>query len=43
MGIGRNEYIDMMNRSKSGKGIFRKRVPPKNLLPSEPVWVGGSL
>lgn len=37
MGIGRNEYIDIMNRSKTGKGIFRKRVSPKLLLPSEPV------
>jgi hypothetical protein len=37
MGIGRNEYIEMMNRSKTGKGIFRKRVAPKLLLPTQPV------
>ena len=37
MGIGRNEYIELMNRSKTGKGIFRKRVAPKLLLPTEPV------
>lgn len=40
MGIGRNEYIDIMNRSKTGKGIFRKRVAPKLLLPAEPVCGG---
>lgn len=39
MGIGRNEYIEMMNRSKTGKGIFRKRVAPKLLLPTQPVCV----
>lgn len=37
MGVGRNEYIELMNRSKTGKGIFRKRVAPKFLLPTEPV------
>ena len=37
LGIGRNQYIELANRSKSGKGLFRKRVAPRLLLPTEPV------
>eukprot|EP00047_Mylnosiga_fluctuans_P004767 m.236504 g.236504 ORF g.236504 m.236504 type:complete len:826 (+) comp12981_c0_seq1:40-2517(+) len=39
LGIGRNQYIDLMNqsRSKTGLGLFRKRVNPKQLLPTKPI------
>ncbi|EDQ88251.1 uncharacterized protein MONBRDRAFT_26464 [Monosiga brevicollis MX1] len=37
VGIGRNEYIDLLNDSKSGRGMFRKRINPKNLLPKQPL------
>eukprot|EP00056_Hartaetosiga_gracilis_P007045 m.103517 g.103517 ORF g.103517 m.103517 type:complete len:939 (-) comp12617_c0_seq1:98-2914(-) len=37
MGIGRNEYISLMNKSKAGKGMFRKRLKPKAVLPNKPI------
>eukprot|EP00730_Choanoeca_flexa_P003369 TRINITY_DN11384_c0_g1_i3.p1 TRINITY_DN11384_c0_g1~~TRINITY_DN11384_c0_g1_i3.p1 ORF type:complete len:834 (+),score=166.17 TRINITY_DN11384_c0_g1_i3:131-2632(+) len=37
MGIGRNEYIDLLNNSKTGKSMFRKRINPKTLLPKLPL------
>ncbi|BFZ16729.1 hypothetical protein BsWGS_19768 [Bradybaena similaris] len=36
LGIGRNQYIDLMNQCRSSKKFFRKR-PVKDLLPSQPI------
>eukprot|EP00053_Salpingoeca_punica_P017406 m.167681 g.167681 ORF g.167681 m.167681 type:complete len:749 (+) comp17200_c0_seq1:325-2571(+) len=36
LGIGRNQYIDLMNSMRS-KGFFKKKANPKNLLPPKPV------
>ncbi|XP_060576810.1 protein FAM91A1-like, partial [Ruditapes philippinarum] len=36
LGIGRNQYIDLMNQCRSSKKFFRKK-PPKDLLPTKPV------
>ena len=36
LGIGRNQYIDLMNQSRSGRKLFRKRNA-KELLPLKPV------
>ena len=35
LGVGRNQYIDMMNQSRNKR--FFRRVPPCQLLPSKPV------
>lgn len=36
LGIGRNQYIDLMNQSRSGRKLFRKRNA-RELLPLRPV------
>ncbi|EDO47478.1 predicted protein [Nematostella vectensis] len=36
LGIGRNQYIDLMNQCRSSKKFFRRK-PLKELLPSKPV------
>jgi len=36
LGIGRNQYIDLMNQSRSGRKLFRKRNA-RELLPLKPV------
>ncbi|RUS75324.1 hypothetical protein EGW08_016913 [Elysia chlorotica] len=36
LGIGRNQYIDLMNQCRSSKKFFRKR-PVKELLPGQPI------
>ncbi|XP_032220338.2 protein FAM91A1 [Nematostella vectensis] len=36
LGIGRNQYIDLMNQCRSSKKFFRRK-PVKELLPSKPV------
>ncbi|XP_061181640.1 protein FAM91A1-like [Saccostrea echinata] len=36
LGIGRNQYIDLMNQCRSSKKFFRRK-PPKDLLPAQPV------
>lgn len=36
LGIGRNEYIDLMNQCRSGRKIFRRKNV-KDLLPSKPI------
>ncbi|XP_064606810.1 protein FAM91A1-like isoform X2 [Liolophura sinensis] len=36
LGIGRNQYIDLMNQCRSSKKFFRKK-PVKELLPTQPV------
>ncbi|KAK3090617.1 hypothetical protein FSP39_013167 [Pinctada imbricata] len=36
LGIGRNQYIDLMNQCRSSKKFFRRK-PPKDLLPTQPV------
>ena len=39
LGIGRNQYIDLMNQSRSSKkfGVFFGRKSGKDLLPTKPV------
>ncbi|CAG0881006.1 unnamed protein product, partial [Darwinula stevensoni] len=36
LGIGRNEYIEMMNESRGGKKLFRRGKSNRDLLPSKP-------
>ncbi|XP_063404273.1 protein FAM91A1-like [Mytilus trossulus] len=36
LGIGRNQYIDLMNQCRSSKKFFRKKNP-KELLPIQPI------
>lgn len=36
LGIGRNQYIDLMNQCRSAKKFFRRR-PVRELLPAQPV------
>lgn len=36
LGIGRNQYIDLMNQCRSSKKFFRRR-PVKELLPGQPI------
>ncbi|XP_028399499.1 protein FAM91A1-like [Dendronephthya gigantea] len=36
LGIGRNQYIDLMNQCRSSRKFFRKR-PVRDLLPMKPV------
>ncbi|EFX78521.1 hypothetical protein DAPPUDRAFT_53387 [Daphnia pulex] len=36
LGIGRNQYIDLMNQSRSGRKLFRKRNA-REFLPTKPV------
>ncbi len=36
MGIGRNQYIDLMNQSRSGRKLFRRRNA-RELLPLKPI------
>ncbi|GFO05062.1 protein fam91a1 [Plakobranchus ocellatus] len=36
LGIGRNQYIDLMNQCRSTKKFFRRR-PVKELLPGQPI------
>ncbi|XP_054271055.1 protein FAM91A1 isoform X2 [Macrosteles quadrilineatus] len=38
LGIGRNEYIDLMNQCRSGRKLFRRKNV-RDLLPSKPVDV----
>lgn len=47
LGIGRNEYIDLMNQCRSGRKLFRRRnvkdhLPTKPArIPIESWWVVG--
>ena len=36
LGIGRNEYIELMNQCRSGRKLFRRKNV-KDLLPSKPI------
>lgn len=36
LGIGRNEYIELMNQCRSGRKLFRRKNV-KDLLPPKPV------
>lgn len=38
LGIGRNEYIDLMNKCRSGRKLFRKKSV-RDLLPNTPVKI----
>ena len=37
LGIGRNQYIDLMNRYRSTKSIFSRRKPVRTFLPTQPL------
>lgn len=37
LGIGRNQYIDLMNQYRSSKRLFTRRKPARSFLPSQPV------
>jgi hypothetical protein len=39
LGIGRNQYIDLMNRYRSTKTIFSRRKPVRIFLPTQPLEV----
>ncbi|CAJ0954940.1 unnamed protein product, partial [Mesorhabditis belari] len=36
LGIGRNQYIDIMNQNKSNRRLFRRNKPIRELLPQNP-------
>jgi len=38
LGIGRNQYIELMNQHRSSRKLFRRK-PPRELLPTKPVDV----
>ncbi|CAL8135325.1 unnamed protein product [Orchesella dallaii] len=38
LGIGRNQYIDLMNQHRSSRKLFRRK-PPRELLPTKPINV----
>ena len=38
LGIGRNEYIELMNKCHSGRKLFRKKNI-RDLLPTKPVKI----
>lgn len=37
LGIGRNEYIELMNQCRSGRKLFRRKSVSKSLLPTKPI------
>lgn len=37
LGIGRNQYIDLMNQSRSSRRLFRRNKNVRELLPTHPV------
>ncbi len=37
LGIGRNQYIDLMNQNRSNKKLFRRAKPIRDILPARPV------
>lgn len=37
LGIGRNQYIDLMNVNRSNKKLFRRSKSTKEILPQKPV------
>lgn len=39
LGIGRNQYIDLMNRYRSTKRLFSRRKPVRQFLPTQPLDV----
>jgi len=36
LGIGRNQYIELMNQHRSSRKLFRRK-PPRELLPAKPI------
>ena len=36
MGIGRNQYIELMNKYRASRKLFRRK-PPRELLPTKPI------
>jgi hypothetical protein len=39
LGIGRNQYIDLMNQYRSTKRLFTRRKPVRTFLPTQPLAV----
>ncbi|KAF4526947.1 hypothetical protein B566_EDAN015447 [Ephemera danica] len=39
LGIGRNEYIELMNTARSGRKLFGRRRPARSLLPQSPLSI----
>lgn len=39
LGIGRNQYIDLMNQARSNKRTFRRGKPVREILPAKPVEI----
>ncbi|XP_025416491.1 protein FAM91A1 isoform X2 [Sipha flava] len=37
LGIGRNEYIDLMNQGRTKNKLFRKKNEIRSMLPSQPI------
>ncbi|GMS99957.1 hypothetical protein PENTCL1PPCAC_22132 [Pristionchus entomophagus] len=37
LGIGRNQYIDLMNQNRSNRRLFRRSKSLREMLPSQPV------
>lgn len=37
LGIGRNQYIDLMNQYRSTKRLFTRRKPARTFLPTQPL------
>lgn len=39
LGIGRNQYIELMNQNRCNRKIFRKNKSLRELLPAKPVAI----
>lgn len=39
LGIGRNQYIELMNQNRCNKRLFRRNKTIRELLPSKPVQI----
>ncbi|MFH4977055.1 hypothetical protein AB6A40_003764 [Gnathostoma spinigerum] len=39
LGIGRNQYIELMNQNRCNRKLFRRNKPLRELLPAKPVEV----
>lgn len=37
LGVGRNQYIDLMNQNRSNRKLFRRGRSLKEILPQKPV------
>lgn len=39
LGVGRNQYIDLMNQNRSDRKFFRRNKSLRELLPAKPVTI----